>query len=376
MQPHLWADWMSTHTKQLIRKRSQLAKSTNHKKDNRPELRRLGRETTKSRKEDAKRRTETATAEMEACLEDQDLQGAWFKTNLWLKHRGDKAFRPSFEDVTRLTDEMEDMHKRVDPQEEPIPTSMAPCETDDSAPTWDEITLAAKRLKSGKSPGASTMTAAHLKKWCRQAHPVKEEDIPQPEAWNKLVELVRHTWEHSELPQELHCCVQVMIPIPDGGSRGIGLLETVLKVLEHIINSRVSAKVKFHDCLHGFRAAQGTDTAQIESKLFQQLAGTDQETLFKACLDWAKAFATFHKERAFKKLHEHGFPTRMLTLIAPQWDKMQVTPKQADFFGMPFYQDSGQITGSVLGPLVFNIVVDSVAMQVAQALQASPQRRC
>jgi len=39
---------------------------------------------------------------------------------------------------------------------------------------------------------------------------------------------------------------------------------------------------------------------------------------------------------------------------------MQVTPKQADFFGMPFYQDSGQITGSVLGPLVFNIVVDLV----------------
>jgi len=42
-----------------------------------------------------------------------------------------------------------------------------------------------------------------------------------------------------------------MIPKPDGGSRGIGLLEVVLKVLECIINSRVSAKVKFHDCLHG-----------------------------------------------------------------------------------------------------------------------------
>jgi len=94
----------------------------------------------------------TAAAEIEACLEDQDLQGAWFKTNLWLKHRGDKAFRPSFEDMTRLTDEMEDMHKRVDPQEEPIPTLIAPYEIDDSVPTEDEITLAVKRLKSGKSP--------------------------------------------------------------------------------------------------------------------------------------------------------------------------------------------------------------------------------
>jgi len=86
----------------------------------------------------------------------------------------------------------------------------------------------------------------------------------------------------------------------------------------------------------------------------------DQKTLFKAYLDWAKAFATFHKEQAFMKLHEHDLPTRMLTLIALQWDKMQVIPKQADFFGTPFYQDSGQITGSVLGPLIFNIVVDLV----------------
>jgi len=37
-----------------------------------------------------------------------------------------------------------------------------------------------------------------------------------------------------------------------------------------------------------------------------------------------------------------------------------VTPKQAGFFGIPFYQESSQITGSVLGPLIFNIVVDSV----------------
>jgi len=210
-----------------------------------------------------------------------------------MKHGGDKAFRRSFEDVTKLTDEMEDMHKRVDPQEEPIPTPMAPCETDDSVPTEDEITLAVKQLKSGKSPGASKMTAAHLKKWCRQAHPLKEEDVPQPEAWNKLVELVRHAWEHSELHQELFCCVQVVIPKPDGGSRGIGLLEAVLKVLECIINSHVTAKVKFHDCLLGFRAARGTDTAQIESELFQQLADIDQETLFEAHLDWAKAFATW-----------------------------------------------------------------------------------
>jgi len=145
-QPHLWSDWLSDHTKQIIRQRCQLAKSNAHKKDNRPELRRLSREIDKRRKEDTKSRTETAAAEIEACLEDQDFQGGWFKLNLWMKHGGDKAFRPSFEDMTQLTDEMEDMHKRVDPQEEPIPTLIAPYEIDDSVPTEDEITLAATQV--------------------------------------------------------------------------------------------------------------------------------------------------------------------------------------------------------------------------------------
>jgi len=45
-QPHLWSDWLSDHTKQLIRQRCQLAKSntSTHKKDNRPEPRRLRKE--------------------------------------------------------------------------------------------------------------------------------------------------------------------------------------------------------------------------------------------------------------------------------------------------------------------------------------------
>jgi len=46
--PYLWSDWVSDHTKQLIRKRCDLAKTNTHKKDNRPELRRLRKEIDKS----------------------------------------------------------------------------------------------------------------------------------------------------------------------------------------------------------------------------------------------------------------------------------------------------------------------------------------
>jgi len=129
-QHHLWSDWLSDHIKQLIRTRCELAKSNTRKEDNRPELRKLKKKIIKSRNADFKRHTETAAAEIEACLEDQDLQGAWNKLNNWMKHRGNKAFRPTFEDMAKLTDQMEDVHKLVEPQEEKIPTLIAPYEID------------------------------------------------------------------------------------------------------------------------------------------------------------------------------------------------------------------------------------------------------
>jgi len=79
-----------------------MAKSGTHKKDNRPKLRTLKQEIKKSRNADLKRHTKPGAAETEACLEDQDLQGAWTKLNLWMKNKGDKAFGPSFEDMTKL----------------------------------------------------------------------------------------------------------------------------------------------------------------------------------------------------------------------------------------------------------------------------------
>ena len=45
--------------------------------------------------------------------------------------------------------------------------------------------------------------------------------------------------------------------------------------------------------------------------------------------------------------------------MSPQ-QTLLCSPKQADFFDTPFHQDSGQITGSVLGTLAFDMVVDLV----------------
>ena len=63
----------------------------------------------------------------------------------------------------------------------------------------------------------------------------------------------------------------VVVLIPKGTSgdyRGIGLLEVIWKLLERVLDARVS-KAELHNYLHGFRARRGCGTVIMEAKLLQ-----------------------------------------------------------------------------------------------------------
>jgi hypothetical protein len=62
--------------------------------------------------------------------------------------------------------------------------------------------------------------------------------------------------------------MMVLLPKPDGSSRGIGLLEVLWKILTSIIGGGLKAAISFHDALHGFRPGLGMMTAIIEAKAF------------------------------------------------------------------------------------------------------------
>ena len=55
-------------------------------------------------------------------------------------------------------------------------------------------------------------------------------------------------------------------------TRGIGLLETLWKVAEALIDTRLCASHQLHEVLHRFRSRIGTGTAIMELKLAQDLA--------------------------------------------------------------------------------------------------------
>ena len=100
------------------------------------------------------------------------------------------------------------------------------------------------------------------------------------DTWRMLVKLVQHIWETGEIPYQMLRVIVVLIPKGSSGDyRGIGLLEVVWKLIERVVDARLS-KIELHDALHGFRAKCGCGTGIMEAKLTQQLAYREQCPLF------------------------------------------------------------------------------------------------
>jgi hypothetical protein len=108
-----------------------------------------------------------------------------------------------------------------------------------------------RHLKWGKSPGKSGIREEHLREWLNAA---EQEDNPDPRRWNKMVELVEHTFETGELTMELPWWVLVLILKGSGGCREIGILEICWKVISKIMGSLMKQGIDFDDSIHRFRA--------------------------------------------------------------------------------------------------------------------------
>jgi hypothetical protein len=200
------------------------------------------------------------------------------------------------------------------------------------------------------------MRTDHLKGWLAAA---TKEEAPDRTQWDVLVTLVNHIWQTGELPTVLPWSIMVLLPKPDGSSRGIGLLEVIWKLLTSIIDGRLKAAISFHDALHGFRPGRGTTTAIIEAKLFQQLASIQQVPVFEIFLDLKKAYDTLDRARTLEILERYGVGALTIQLLRRFWDRQLVVAKQGGHFGAAFPATRGVTQGDIVSPTIFNIVVDA-----------------
>ena len=120
-------------------------------------------------------------------------------------------------------------------------------------------------------------------------------DPPRMERCMCLVDILQQMWRTGEIPQDMGWTVLLLIPKVNTGTWGIGLLETLWKVVEALIDTCIRARLHLHDVFHVFRERIGTGMSIMEFNLAQELSRIDQYPLFLVFLDLRKAYGTVYQ---------------------------------------------------------------------------------
>ena len=102
--------------------------------------------------------------------------------------------------------------------------------------------------------GGSKIRAEDMKFWLKGIKYEEKAEVDGKEgyagawdAWRLLVKLIRHIWETGEILQQMLWTIIVLIPKGNTGDfRGIGLLEVIWKVIERVLDERLSS-IPTHD---------------------------------------------------------------------------------------------------------------------------------
>jgi hypothetical protein len=258
-----------------------------------------------------------------------------------------------------VTNEYRSLYRANTPFGNPIHTHIAHCAINDEIPNEQEIAEAVQKLKNGKAPGPSGIRAEHLKTLLNRA---KKDNATEEDrmGWNQICNTIRQLFETGDIPQEMTWSILVLIPKTSGGTRGIGLLETMWKVCSSIINRRLQDSIPFHEALHGFRPGRGTGTASLDAKLRMQLAHIHGTPLYQIFLDLSKAYDTLDRNRTIQILKDYGVGERLIRLLTNFWNSLTIVAKQQGYHGRPFRSERGTTQGDIISPTIFNIIVDAV----------------
>ena len=219
------------------------------------------------------------------------------------------------------------------------------------------------KMRNRKAPGLTRISVDVLKLWYRLAHPEDEGEAPAPsdsERWEAIVKIIQDCFR-GIIPTAFTVGVLVIIPKDDkGGVRGIGLLESIHKVVSQIINIRMGDTINFCEEVHGFRRKRGCHTAIGETKLKMQIAACQSDTLYQIYLDLRKAYDSIARNRVLKLLEKYGVGPNIRNYIHDIWDKQIFILRQAEFYSDPIEVDRGCTQGDVDSPIIFNIIIDAV----------------
>ena len=126
-------------------------------------------------------------------------------------------------------------------------------------------------MRNRKAPGLSGLLVDTLKEWFRGTYPERADvqpDLDCVENWKVVQDIVRECFEKGTAPTAFQMGTLIIIPKDDkGGVCGIGLLESVHKLISAVTNLRMNRTIQFCSAVHVFCRHRGCFTAMGEAKL-------------------------------------------------------------------------------------------------------------
>ena len=172
--------------------------------------------------------------------------GAYAILKRWYQYVSVWAPKPSRTDMENVRGNFQNLYHREDPNPPglPLTTHVNPDKVNDKIPSEAELEAVVLCLRPHRSGGHTHLRAEHFKQWQRGVY-LRDysKTSPRRERWMCLVDIVQHMWSTGEIPQELGWTVLVLIPKGTTDTRFVGLLETLWKVVEALIDTRLCASL-------------------------------------------------------------------------------------------------------------------------------------
>ena len=143
--------------------------------------------------------------------------------------------------------------------------------------------------------------------------------------------------------------------------RGIKLLEHVLKVLERVLEARIRKIVKIDEMQFGFSPGKGTTDAIFIVRQIQEKYLGKQRELWMAFVDLEKAFDRVPREVLWWALRRAGVDEWIIRVIKSMYEGVTTSVKMNGKESENFEVKVGVHQGSVLSPILFNIVMQVIA---------------
>ena len=207
-------------------------------------------------RQDCRQRITKTSEEIESRLDKGDIIGAFGILRHWYRKFTGRTIKPCCDDLeqkrktyaTLFTDD--GMTNEI-----PLDFEYNGEMVKDEVPDEEEIQAALFKMRNWKAPGLTRISVDVVKTWYRLANPEEESTIVDPsdhDRWKSIVKIIQDCF-NGIIPTAFTIGVLVLIPKNDKGDvRGIGLLESIHKIVSQIINIRMGKTINFCEEIHGF----------------------------------------------------------------------------------------------------------------------------